>query len=282
MTKGLIFDVVEFAVQDGPGIRTTVFLKGCPLKCMWCHNPEGISFKKELMVSTASCIKCRKCDEVCNNPQCCISCGRCIIVCPLRLRKICGTEIEPLELASRLLKDKDFLNKNGGGITFSGGEALSQPEFLYETLILLGGVHKAIETSGYAHLDVFKRIVNILDLVIIDIKHTDPKIHKKYTGVDNELILRNLDYLCNSGKRFIVRIPLIPGVNDYKENIEKTASLLVNAKNLERVELLPYHKTAGAKYPMVGRKYEVQFDVDKKPEINVEIFEKFGIRSMLL
>jgi pyruvate formate lyase activating enzyme len=282
MAEGMIFDIEEFAVHDGPGIRTTVFLKGCPLRCNWCHNPEGISFRKQLMVSTASCIKCGNCSKICNNKDGCIACGNCIEACPLRLRRICGTVIEASELAGQLLKEKEFLIKNHGGITFSGGEPLAQPKFLSEVLDLLQGMHKAIETSGYAPYEIFKSIVDKVDLVMMDIKHTDSETHRRVTGVNNEPILKNLEYLCSSNKKFIIRIPLIPGINDSESNIRGTAKLLMDTQGLERVELLPYHKTAGAKYEMIGKIYSPVFDTEKKPEIHRKIFDEFGIRSIVL
>ncbi|NJD04859.1 MAG: radical SAM protein, partial [Ruminiclostridium sp.] len=152
MAKGIIFDIEEFALYDGPGIRKTVFFKGCPLRCTWCHNPEGICFNKELLVSKSACINCKRCKSVCSH-NVCVACGMCVTVCPLRLRKVCGTVYDAKDLAAELLKDRDFLEKNNGGITISGGEPLAQPEFLWELLERLKPVHTAIETSGHAPLD---------------------------------------------------------------------------------------------------------------------------------
>jgi len=281
VAKGLIFEIEEFAVHDGPGIRKTVFLKGCPLRCNWCHNPEGLSFEKEIMVSRGSCTNCGRCIDVCKEKECSV-CGECLKVCPLHLRKICGTEYEAKDLAKELLKGKEILEKNNGGITISGGEPLAQPDFLVELINELKPIHVAIETSGYAPEEVFKKVVDSVDLVLMDIKHTDPTVHKQFIGHDNELILKNLKYLCNSGKKFYIRIPLIPGVNDTRENMERTAELLKDAKGLERVELLPYHKTAGAKYSMVGREYKPIFDVEKIPNAFLEPFQKYNIRSEVL
>lgn len=281
MARGIIFDIEEFAVHDGPGIRKTVFFKGCPLRCNWCHNPEGMSFKKELMVSKGSCIKCGRCVDVCKNEKCSV-CGACINVCPLRLRKICGMEYEARDLAQELLKGKEILEMNGGGITISGGEPMAQPEFLLELIKELKPLHIAIETSGYASEEVFRRVVDSVDLVLMDIKHTDTEVHKLVTGVHNDIILKNLKYLCSSNNKFCIRIPLIPGINDTRKNMERTAELLKAAKELERVELLPYHRTAGAKYAMIGKEYKPIFDVEKKPNVYLEPFEKFNIRSGVL
>lgn len=274
---GIIFDIKQFAIFDGPGIRTTVFFKGCPLRCMWCHNPEGLSFQPQLMVSNNGCLNCGKCKAVCTSPENCILCGDCVKVCPLHLRKICGEEITGEQLAKRILKDKEYLLAQGGGVTFSGGEPTGQPAFLIETLERLKSIHRAIETSGYCQVDTFKTILTNLDYVIMDIKLVDEKKHRHYTGLSNQLILKNLEEVKKSGKPFLIRIPVIPGVNDTDENFEQTAKLLVGVTTLEQVELLPYHKTAGAKYSMVGRKYKPQFNEEIEPNLNVDIFHKHGI-----
>ncbi|HAZ04281.1 MAG: pyruvate formate lyase-activating protein [Bacteroidetes bacterium GWF2_42_66] len=281
MSKGTIFNIEEFAVHDGPGIRKLVFFKGCPLHCSWCHNPEGISFRKELMVSHTACIDCSKCREVCTSEKC-IACGRCIEVCPLRLRKVCGQEFEACELANELLKGKEILINSGGGITISGGEPLAQPAFLFGLIEHLKPLNIAVETSGHAAAPIFQKMVSVVDLVLMDIKHTDPVIHKRYTGVDNHQILENLEFLCGSDTDFYIRVPLIPGVNDTRENMEKTAWLLKDAKHLKRVELLPYHQTAGAKYPMVNKQFDPGFDTNKKVNVWKDVFENYNINISVL
>ncbi len=277
MSKGTIFNIEEFAVHDGPGIRKLVFFKGCPLSCSWCHNPEGLSYCKELMISHAACIKCNRCKEICTN-EVCIACGKCVEVCPLRLRKIAGREYEAQELAEILLKGKEVLTDSGGGITISGGEPLSQPEFLFDLIDLIKPVHIAIETSGYAEPEIFRKMVSVTDLVMMDIKHTDNLIHKQFTGVSNELILANLGFLCQSDTPFIIRIPLIPGVNDTISNFEQTAVLIKDSKNLVGVELLTYHQTAPAKYQMLGKEFIPGFDTEKKVNIWSDVFEKHNIK----
>jgi len=279
--RGIIFNIEEFAVHDGPGIRKLVFFKGCPLRCTWCHNPEGISFRKELMVSYAACTGCGRCKEVCPNEHC-TACGKCVEICPQRLRKICGQEFEAEDLACELLKGKEILLDSGGGITISGGEPLAQPAFLFDLIDRLKPLNVAVETSGYASPDVFQRMVSMTGLVLMDIKHTDPAMHKRFTGVDNRLILENLEFLCRSDTDFCIRIPLIPGVNDTRENMEETVLLIRNARCLKRVELLPYHQTAGAKYPMVGRRFEPGFDLNKKVNIRRDVFEKNHIQVSVL
>lgn len=281
MPKGLIFNIEEFAVHDGPGIRKLVFFKGCPLKCRWCHNPEGISFKRELMVTSGLCISCGRCSSVCKNQKC-ILCGECVEVCPKRLRKISGQETESGELADNLLKGSDILIDTGGGITITGGEPLAQPEFLFELISKLKPLNIAVETSGYAKKPVFSKLVEMADLILMDVKHTNPVIHRKYTGKDNRLILENLKYLCQSETDFHIRIPLIPGVNDTTENMESTALLIKDSKRLKRVELLPYNRSAGAKYKMLGKEYKPGFDENKRVSINRRIFQKYNIEAIVL
>lgn len=275
--KGTVFDVKEFAVFDGPGIRTTVFLKGCPLRCRWCHNPEGLSPKPQLMVSVAACVHCGKCLEVCGHKGGCVACGACIPYCPQGLRRMAGYEIEAEALAARLLKGALFPD---GGVTFSGGEPLMQWPFVRGVASLLPGIHLAVETSGYASDEVFSEMMGKMDLVMMDVKHTDPAQHKKWTGVDNAPILRHLEMLKAGATPFIVRVPLIPGVNDSHENLSRTAELVAGAKALVRVELLPYHQTAGAKYPMAGMDYEPGFDTARAPNRELEVFRERGIEAI--
>lgn len=281
--KGMIFDIKELAVFDGPGIRTTVFLKGCPLHCNWCHNPEGMSMKRQLMVSHNGCLHCSRCQLVCLHKETgCELCGKCISICPMNLRKICGEEITAGDLAQKLLSDKEFFLKNGGGITFSGGEPLAQHEFLLSVLKKLKGLHRAIETSGYSDDEVFVKVSEELELIIMDLKMMDSGKHKKYTGVENQKILRNLEYLKKSGKPFLIRVPLIPGVNDTIDNLDKTAEALEGSKNLIKVELLPYHRTAGAKYSMLGEEYHPIFQTEQEPTAITQCFKKRNIPCTVL
>lgn len=238
-------------MQDGPGPRTTVFFKGCPLRCRWCHNPEGWSFRPEAMVQTSRCRRCGKCLKPCGHPEC-RGLGRCIHACPEGLVSVCGRETDSETLAALLLKQADFFRSCGGGVTVSGGEPLAQPEFLLDLLDRLGGVSRCVETSGFAPPEVFAAAAERAELILMDIKLVDSAKHREYTGEGNEPILANLRQLKEGKTPFVIRIPIIPGVNDDAENLAAAAELLLGAKNLLRVELLPYNPFAGAKYPMLG------------------------------
>lgn len=281
MAKGLIFDIKEFTVHDGPGIRTTVFFKGCPLRCAWCHNPEGLSFQPELMINEASCTHCNACKKKCGHVAC-EGYKRCLKACPNGLIKLVGETVCSEELANTLKKQEQFLKMNDGGITLSGGEPLAQPEFLLALLKELKPMHLVVETSGHGSKDVFKEVVETADLILYDIKIADPELHLKMTGKDNILILENLQQLIDSGKKFIARIPLVPGVNDDRKNLEKTSYLLQKATNLIRVELLPYNPFTEAKYKMMGEKYNPSFDAMVKPDLFLDIFEKHQLTVSVL
>ncbi len=279
--SGIIFDIKEFAVYDGPGIRTTVFLKGCPLRCQWCHNPEGLSTQPQLMVSQAACVHCGACKRICENEQC-IACGKCIPYCKLGLRKIAGQRMEAEALAKKLLRGRKLLEESGGGVTFSGGEPLLQWDFVEEVISHLDGLHTAIETSGYAPDEVFTRMMNAVDFIMMDMKLTDPAMHRHFCGVDNASILRHADMLCQGDTPFVIRVPLIPGVNDTEEHLTAVAERIQGAKSLVRVELLPYHKTAGAKYGMAGMEYRPEFDTERAVRVWPEVFEKRKIPILIL
>jgi len=250
MNEGVIFSIEEFAIHDGPGIRTTVFLKGCPLNCQWCHNPEGVSFEPQYIEKNGK-------------------------------TSLCGERISSTDLATIILKNKEFFKLNGGGVTLTGGEPTAQAGFVIDFLKQIPGVHSVIETSGYAPPKIFKEVISLVDLVLFDIKQTDEKLHKKFTGVSNRPILKNLKYLINSQKKFIVRVPLIPGVNDTRENMLQILSLIKDAESLVRIELLPYHKMAGAKYKMIGKTYSPSFDSNQIPRIH-RVFEDYHIKTIVL
>lgn len=248
--SGIIFDIKEMAVHDGPGIRTTVFFKGCPLRCKWCHNPEGLSFKPQLMYKEVRCIACKNCQRECNHPEC-QPFGRCIHACPENCLEIAGKVVEVKELVTELKTSAEVLGESFGGFTFSGGEPLAQPQFLLELIEELKDFHLCIETSGFADSEIFKKVIEKLDLVIMDIKLADSDLHKKYTGVSNEQIIKNFEILKNSRKPYIIRTPLIPNITDTKENLSAIKELIGDST----WEKLPYNTMAGAKYKMLGIDY---------------------------
>ena len=250
--NGVIFDIKEMAVHDGPGIRTTVFFKGCPLRCRWCHNPEGLTSKPQLMYKESGCLHCGLCKIPCTHPEC-QPFGRCLHACPDNLLSVAGRTVSAVELAAELKKSAEPLGDNFGGFTFSGGEPIMQPEFLLSLAEELKGFNLCIETSGYAKPNVFTSVIEKLDFIIMDIKLANTETHKKYTGVGNEAILANFEALKKSGKSYLIRTPLIPNITDTKENLSAIKSL-IGESNWEQ---LPYNTMAGAKYKMLGMEYSL-------------------------
>ena len=284
MCEGIIFDIKEFAVFDGPGIRTTVFMKGCPLRCRWCHNPEGLSPAPQLMVSRVACTGCGACEKVCaaaRDPEKCTACGKCVSACRGGLRKISGQKWTAEALAARLLKDADVYSAAGGGVTFSGGEPLMQWPFVKAAAERMPDVHKAVETSGFCSDEVFREAMDIFDLIMLDWKVSDPEKHLLCTGAPQQPIRRHLEMLAAGDVPFILRLPVIPGVNDCREHFETAAGLVENAKSLVRAELLPYQPAAGAKYEMVGLEYRPGADESRAPHMFPECFEQRGIPCLI-
>ena len=239
---GTIFDIKEMAVHDGPGIRTTVFLKGCPLRCKWCHNPEGLSFSPQLIHKKARCLECGLCKTNCDH-QDCKPFDKCLHICPENCLEVVGKRIDSSDLAKELIKTAEVLKNDFGGFTFSGGEPLAQLEFLLALMDELKDYHLCIETSGYADSKTFEKIINKLDFIIMDIKLADTKLHKEYTGVFNEQILKNFEILLKSQKPYIIRTPLIPNITDTKENLMAIKKIIGNSK----WEKLQFNYAAGAK-----------------------------------
>ena len=277
--KGCVFDIKEFAVFDGPGIRTTVFMKGCPLHCEWCHNPEGLSFAPQLMVSTASCTGCGACERVCRHKEGCIACGECIPACRGGFRRICGEYYEAEALIKRLVKDKDVYQLSGGGVTFSGGEPLAQWEFVKNVILALKGegISCAVETSACVSDEVFGEAAALCDLILVDWKVSDGAVLRRTTGADISVIRRHIELLANGTTPFILRLPIIPGINDNRAHFEAAAALVENSKALRQVDILPYQRAAGAKYSMVNKKYAPDFDESVPPQMFTEVFERRGI-----
>ena len=271
--NSLIFDIKEFGLHDGNGMRTTVFLKGCPLKCEWCHNPEGQSFFKEVSRS-AKCTDCGLCRRKCSHPEC-ADAGACLKICPQDNVRMIGIEYSPQALAEKLLKNRAFIEK--GGVTFSGGEPLCHGEFILETAEHLKGIRTAVETCGYVETDKFIRYTDALDDIFMDIKLIDDAAHVRYTGVGNGLILENASRILS--KRFVtIRVPLIPSVTDSDENLSGIAEFLHRYRDNVFVELIPYNRMTGAKYKNLGRIYAPSFDENGAINKNTEIFERKGIR----
>ena len=250
MIKGTIFDIKEFSIHDGPGARITVFLKGCPLRCQWCHNPEGLCAAPQLMHKKSICTQCGACLQGCDHPEC-KAFGRCIHACPNGCLSVAGKEITAEALAEKLRANADFFALTDGGITVSGGEPLMQPEFVMALATHLPGVHKAIQTSGYARPEVYRQVIAHFDYVMQDIKLVDRDAHKKYTGVSNEWILENIAYLKKCGIPYIFRVPMIPGITDTEENLAAIRRLTEGCP----VEYLKYNDLAGAKYEMLDMTY---------------------------
>lgn len=278
--KGRIFSIEEFSVFDGDGTRETVFLKGCPLRCNWCHSPEGQDYGIQIVRSPNGCLGCGKCLDAGEK-----ACGKRILtkesvnVCPRNLVRVCGEDIESFDLAARIIKNAAVLTNMGGGVTFSGGEPLYQSDFLLETLKLLRGkINRAVQTTGYVSSDKFQAVLEETELVLFDLKIIDDKLHRAYTGVSNEIIKRNFCILAKSVVKFIPRVPLIPGISDTAGNLTALCEFLCE-NDVGYVELLPYNKFAGSKYKMCGRVYKPMFDESKEIEFHSEIFEKYGIKA---
>ncbi len=256
-TKGLVFDIKKYAIHDGPGIRTTVFFKGCPLKCLWCHNPESWKAHVELGFRRSRCVGCGQCVEACpheaislvenwpiTDVEKCVLCGRCVDVCPAGARQIIGREMTVSEVMADVERDVIFYDQSGGGVTFSGGEPLMQPDFL---LALLNqcqqrNIHTAVDTSCYAEPEIVDSVAIWADLFLCDLKHMDNEMHERFTGVGNSLILENIRRVAQAGKKIVIRIPIIPGFNDETANIEATGKFTASLPGAGRIDILPFNR----------------------------------------
>lgn len=270
MNQAIVFNVQKFSLHDGPGIRTTVFFKGCPLRCQWCHNPESQEALQELLYDQEKCTLCSRCLHACDRGalsmadarllharERCDVCGHCADQCLSGAREVAGKRAAFSELLREIEQDRVFYEQSGGGVTFSGGEALSQIDALAELACdcKARGLHVAVDTCGYAPFTSFERILEYTDLFLYDIKHMDDTAHRRYTGQGNELILSNLRRLAATGANIALRLPLIEGVNTHDENIEAIAEFIKDIQ-LVQVHLLPYHNTGSSKYARLGRPYD--------------------------
>jgi len=275
--EGLVFDIQRYSIHDGPGIRTVVFLKGCSLHCIWCANPESIKQEPELIILPEKCISCQKCVNVCSrraisidktgeivtDSVLCDCCGKCTDVCPAEARILYGKKMTAEEVLKVVSRDVPFYRNSGGGVTISGGEPGTQPDFVETMIKLLNqqGIHTAVETCGNMSKKIFFKLIAGVDLVLFDFKHIDPGKHLKYTGTDNTMIVKNLKSISLAilkgevHPELVIRIPLIPEHNTQLNQLQSMATLLKNLKAVKEVHLLPYHRLGVLKYRRLGLKY---------------------------
>jgi pyruvate formate lyase activating enzyme len=300
--KGVVFNIQRYSIHDGPGIRTTVFLKGCPLSCLWCQNPESQSIKPELFYNTERCVGCGKCITICpakaiemgdgkvaTDRNICTGCGLCVDACPEDARELMGKYMTVEEVVEEVMKDTIFYQRSGGGVTLSGGEPFAQPAFSANILRLCkeAGAHTAIETCGYTPWEIMEQVLQYTDLVLYDIKHMDPAEHIKLTGVSNDLILENARRIWH--ERHIplwIRVPVIPGYNDSPANIDALAGFIVNELSpFLQVYLLPYHRLGESKVQQLERSGP-QLSTDPPDDAHMEslkeIVEARGLKKVFI
>lgn len=298
MQKALIFDIKRYCINDGPGIRLTVFFKGCPLACRWCHNPESISPKIQKLFTAGKCIGCGECVRICpvracrmtetgivTDPKLCTACGQCAEICPTRATEMSGRWYNVRDLLREIEREIPFFDQSGGGVTFSGGEPLLQPEFLMAALQACGerGVHRAVDTCGLVAREVLLATAAHTDLFLYDLKLMDPDQHQAFTGVGNEKILANLAALAETGAAIEIRLPLIQGITAEDANLEAAAAFVASlAGDRKPISLLPYHKIAVGKHAKLGRAYDdcgmaepSQTDVQRA----IDIFADHGLQA---
>ena len=296
-----LFDIKRYSINDGPGVRVTVFFKGCPLSCRWCHNPESISFKTEKLYNKSNCIRCGSCVAVCpesalkltqtdgivTDLEKCLLCGKCGEACLTKAIGMSGRNYSEEEVMTAVLKETHIMDVSGGGVTFSGGEPLMYPEVLKSLLIHCGreGIHRAVDTSGYVKSEVVEDILSYTDLFLYDLKLMDAHVHRIWVGADNALILENLRLISGNNKEYHIRIPLVEGVNTDENNLMATVAFL---NGLQRkptvVGLLPYHNIASKKYEKLGKTYTENGMAEPSKERQAQIlsvFIKNGLNAVI-
>ena len=292
---GVIFDIKKYAIHDGPGIRTTIFFKGCPLACRWCHNPEGISIAFQRIYRQERCIGCGKCIQVCpqkvitrtaqglvTDPAKCDRCQTCADHCPSGAVEFAGRKVTVAEVVGEVEKDFAFYDESGGGVTFSGGEPLMQPAFLLQLLDVCEerDFHRTVDTTGYADAGLLMEVARKTDLFLYDLKLIDDAKHRAFTGVSNQRILNNLKLLARNHARIHVRVPIIPGINSDAENIDRTAEFVSGLPGVEHIALLPFHNSARGKYSRLGMEC-ILSDIERPSDADLKIvaarLEKCGL-----
>jgi len=287
MKRGIIFDIQKFCVHDGPGIRTSVFLKGCMMRCIWCHNPESFELGIQIARDNLKCSLCGKCAEICPqkvhhpesgkmvmNPQNCVKCGRCIEECPQEALRFFGREVDADEVIEEVLKDRKYYESSGGGVTFTGGEPTLQFEFLMELLMKSkeANLHTCLETNGIIPHDNLEKLCPYVDLFLLDYKATGNEEYKRFTGVEPHMFFSTLDYLESQEKPVILRCPVVQGLNDTDVHFEAIKELKGKYRCIQSVEIMPYHSLGRQKWEAIGREYTLEHLESATPELK-ELWE---------